>query len=544
MDADRFDTLSRTVITGLGRRRVLRALLGGTLTALLAKLETEARPKKGRRKGHTRGGRRSPVRLRDHGHGRRRGDGNRPSDVSAEKRRKKKKKKKATPSQAASAPPGAPPPPPVPPPSPPPPPPKGGDEAPPCTAESCPLPPGCSRTALDACATALREAVIAEAEPCRQVCQDPTSTVCRDCLTPLVAATLPEAEECVALTCGLPLPPAGDAVARSVPSEQHRATVQAVGEVGAEAWWERKCQTATCCYLDHRECAEDARDEWLICMAGAMAGCVIGGPLCAAAALACMGKLAHDVSRCDARHGCLNGGTCHPGDICCPDSMDILCNGQCCHKSPGLKDADVCCNGQCCARGRTCCNGECRETGSGPWTACGDTCCRGDQECCNGQCRAREQGPWTACGATCCRGGEECCKGQCRPVGSVPCGDKCCWGDEVCCNGVCREKGSTPCGETCCAENQNCCNGACYLKEWGEYSPCGDTCCPEGDICCKGHCYAADAGPWIPCGHSCIDGNVYQCCGGEIVCWKDSKCCGDYCCPGPYRCCEGTCCFS
>lgn len=52
MDADRFDALSKTIMAGLGRRRMLAALLGGPLASLLGSLETEARPKQRQRKGH------------------------------------------------------------------------------------------------------------------------------------------------------------------------------------------------------------------------------------------------------------------------------------------------------------------------------------------------------------------------------------------------------------------------------------------------------------------------------------------------------------
>src|SRR5690348_2435300 len=51
MDADRFDTLSKTVVSGLGRRRMLAALLSGALTALVGRQATEAGSKP-RHTGH------------------------------------------------------------------------------------------------------------------------------------------------------------------------------------------------------------------------------------------------------------------------------------------------------------------------------------------------------------------------------------------------------------------------------------------------------------------------------------------------------------
>jgi hypothetical protein len=289
-------------------------------------------------------------------------------------------------------------------------------------------------------------------------------------LAPYVDGWKDEAEGCVAQACNLPLSARQATVESSSKRKQEASKLRARGQVTAESWWVRQCSTS-CCYLDLMECIEDARDEWGVCMAGAVASCFFSGPLCGGAALACMAKLAYDDAKCHARDGCPDGGSCHEGDTCCPDSFDQMCNGRCCHVPPGGNLSDVCCMGQagltCCTNGASCCNGLCLGDAAGPWTPCGNTCCDPDHQCCSGQCRPKDQGTWTEC-----------------PMPSWP--DRCCDGSEVCCNGSCREIAAGPwieCGDSCCDPDHQCCNGNCYSNVRGPWTTCGDHCCERGTHC-------------------------------------------------------------
>ena len=271
MDGNRFDALTKAVISGVGRRRLLAGLLGGSLASLLAETETEARRKNAQRKRQERD--RETVSAL--------------TSRKKRKRRKRAKKRRSLPCRRdwilARRHPH--------------PHPRhrrqGGDQAPPCTVDSCPLPPECSQQVLEDCSASLQEALLADAEPCRQTCQDPNAAACRECLTPIVAARLPEAKACVAQACGLPLPEPQAPSPSSVTQARQRATAQASGVIIAQGWWTANAQSSVA--MRNRPSAEKMPSKsgsyvWL----GAC-GALIAGPLGGAVLAGCVAKAIYDM---------------------------------------------------------------------------------------------------------------------------------------------------------------------------------------------------------------------------------------------------------
>lgn len=251
----------------------------------------------------------------------------------------------------------------------------GRDEAPPCTADGCPLPPGCSQEIFDACAGSLRDAVMAQAEAeCQTKCQDPETAECRECVRPIVAASVPDAAACAAEACA---PPTAEA----------RASARR-GEVSATAWWTRSCPTA-CCKLEHEQCREDARDVFLQCSVPAVGGAIVAPPAGAIAFMVCVGNYVYEIQRCIARNGCVDGHYCVRDGLCCPEPQ--VCQDDCCFES------QVCCDDGCCWG--TCCNGTCCPSGAGK------VCEGGTCKCASGR---------TPCGSTCCPSSMICDGGVCK----------------------------------------------------------------------------------------------------------------------------------
>jgi hypothetical protein len=405
MDANRFDAFVRSLGLNAARRGLITVLLGGGLASLLATLESEARRHTGRR-----------TQLDD--------------DLSAAKKRKKKckkcgpckqcKKGKCKPKpngtlcaggscQGGAC--------------------RLGDEAPPCTEESCPLPPGCSQDILDDCTSALLEGWLADAEPCRPACQDPDSSDCQQCLEPILAARLPEAAACAVESCS--------SSERRSAGVRHRAQQQAA-QPTPRAWWQRQCDKPTCCYQDLAECTEDTRDEALTCFGAALGAILTTGPAGLAAFVGCAVFVVFQDRKCDTRSGCL-AGSCHEGDICCPyDATYTICNGDCC---PTTKK---CCGQECCDL-----RDECGENGECVLPVCIDP----DHD--------------VPCGDGCCEAGRQCCP---SPDSNVW---KCCRSDAICHVGsgddppACCLPGDKPCHGTCCSGSPQvlCCdkfNGQTY----------------------------------------------------------------------------------
>jgi hypothetical protein len=225
------------------------------------------------------------------------------------------------------------------------------DQAPPCTDESCPLPPECSQQAFDACSDALIEAIIDDVEACQPVCQDVNSAECQACLEPIAAARMPEAEACIAESCGFDLQSSGMA------GDQARKRSD---RLAAEAWFTRTCERP-CCYTAHKACQEDASYQALICTAAAVVAAALSGPGGAVAYAFCLVRLAYGLKQCHDRNACLDGA-CIEGDRCCPRG-EIGCRASCC--SAG---SSCCDNGTCCRSGTHCCPG-------GGCCHDGDTCC-------------------------------------------------------------------------------------------------------------------------------------------------------------------------
>jgi hypothetical protein len=356
MDANRFDALVKTLSLGVARRGMVISLLGGALAPLLASHETAARRHTGRR-AH-----------RDDG-------------LSAEKRKKKKCKKcgsckkckkgkckpkaDGTPCSGGSCQGGAC---------------QPGDQAPPCTDESCPLPPECSQQDFDACSGALVEAIIEDVEACQSVCQDVNSAMCQECLEPIAAARMPEAEACIAESCGL-----GLQSFRMVGVQgSQRSTREA-----KEAWFTRTCERP-CCFTAYKACQEDAAYQSLLCTAAAIVGTALSGPGGAVAYAFCLIRLAYGLKLCYDRNWCVEG-TCIEGDKCCPAGQSG-------------------CGNLCCEPGRTCTTGTyngqprsaCCEPSTDPeltLTLCDGVCClhRAPIICCPGRsnpCTA----PFAGCG--------------------------------------------------------------------------------------------------------------------------------------------------
>lgn len=296
MDADRFDSLVKALSLSAARRGFAAGLLGGGLANLAGLLQGDARSRRGDR------------------------------ELTAEKRKKKKKKKKRKNPQN----------------------PQPQDQAPTCTADACPLPPNCSQSALESCANPLRDAMIADAEPCRAVCSTGNSDTCQACLRPVVEEYQPRVQACVVQSCD----PIG------VP----RALAQADPRVQAEsAWWRRLCDRP-CCPNEFYSCVEDLDHEFLACFGAALFSC-FGGPACGLAMLGCAIRAAYNNTRCHDRYGCVDWGGCNEDGTCCAPRTHACSFGGCCH------NAD-----KCCARSPTgCCpgNSQCMETGIPCCSNCG-----------------------------------------------------------------------------------------------------------------------------------------------------------------------------
>lgn len=217
----------------------------------------------------------------------------------------------------------------------------GGDTAPPCTVESCPLPPGCSDEIFETCGTAVRDALVADAEPCRATCEGGDSLACRACLEPIVLARQADAEACIVESC----------------SSSARASVVDRERAASRAWFERICSKA-CCHSDLQQCQEDARDEWLFEMAGAIIVCFAPPPAgllaCLPTMLGIQARLLYNDQKCQYRFGCEEDGpywgSCGENDTCCPHTF-ASCGDTCCTAS------QTCCfNSWCCSEpGAACC---------------------------------------------------------------------------------------------------------------------------------------------------------------------------------------------
>lgn len=201
----------------------------------------------------------------------------------------------------------------------------GGDQAPACTADSCPLPPECSAPALETCVTALHRQFLLDIEPCRPACAGGDSTDCRACLEPIVAARQPDIQACITESCG-----AGAGAARA-------ADQGVTGESDAD-WWVRLCDTP-CCFRDRQACIQSFSRETAICVVGALVSCAVP-IICAGLLLSCVTRAAYENSKCEGYYGCVNAQFgCRPDNTCCPANQ-------------------AACGETCCAAGRICCNGK------------------------------------------------------------------------------------------------------------------------------------------------------------------------------------------
>jgi hypothetical protein len=303
MDANRFDAFVKALSLSAARRGMLTGLLGGGIATLLITLESEARRRANRH--HAQHDESTAENRKKH-----------------KKKHRKKHKKKGTPPNQ--------------------------DQAPPCTDDSCPLPPGCSDQAFEDCTSALIEAMQADAQVCQLECEDGNSSACRTCLEPILAGWLPEAEACAVESCSSSAP---EAAAR------HRVKAQS-GQTTPKDWWVRLCDKPTCCKRDFDSCWESARDEYLTCMGAALVALFVGGPVAGGiAAAGCLLRLAYNDQRCQARYGCPTGTGCGEGDTCCPNG-GAPCGKYCC---TGGTECASDPNGEpsCCVPGRLACGGGC-----------------------------------------------------------------------------------------------------------------------------------------------------------------------------------------
>ena len=253
-------------------------------------------------------------------------------------------------------------------------------------------------------------------------------------------------------------------------------------------------------------------------------GCIDGGD-CETGLICCNGQCTQPCPA-DVGGGCPPCPNCPPGVPECPSGSgnccsppQICCGSQC--VSPCEDGSCPDCNGACCPSGTTCCGGfGCCPVGN----CCNGFCCADGQSCCGNQCCPDER----CCGNSCCSPGSFCCNGECLAVGSPCCGSNqylcggnCCDNDRDCCDGVCCNSSSaTCCGGSCCS-SQCCRDGNCCDP--------GDTCgCPNGKV------LSADCGCECPGG-----GDV---CGDFGCCAEDERCCaaeGNFCCPESDQCCGG-----
>lgn len=307
MDAQRFDAFVRALGLNSARRGMVAGLLGGGVASLVAALTSEAR-----RRAHRHDGQHE--------------------DLSAEKRKKRKKKKHKKRKKKES--------PPI-------------DEAPPCTADSCPLPPGCSEQVLEGCAAALHEALLADAEPCRSLCEDDAeSPACRECIEPYALARQPDSEACAVESCSSP----------------SRAAAPRAGHTAAREWWTRTCDKP-CCFRELEACKEDAVETYVPCLIASVASCFSpAAPLCPLAIEGCLFKATYDIAKCNARNGCPAFDACKSDNTCCPSGTSA-CNTGCCGSTSRCwscgtvgsqccpSNTKVCCNGTCCSSDNAKCCG-------------------------------------------------------------------------------------------------------------------------------------------------------------------------------------------
>ena len=284
MDAERFDVFAKAIGRGIARRRVLASVAAGALgLGVGGAAPAVAGPEA------------LPLEVQPSG-------SHAPGSVSAEKKRKKRKKKKKGGNPQPNNPnPNNPQP----------------NEPPACTATSCPLPPECSQQELDTCLAPLIASIEAEAEACKDPCQDSESAACQECVAPIAARFQAEALACAEQSCDRSFTPDGMEVGRVV----HRDGVT------AERWWTRTCEKP-CCYLALNACQEDVAVESLVCAAAAVvATAVSGGPGGPIAYGFCAAKLVYSMIRCDSRFNCESKATCMPDNTCCAGTP---CGDRCC----------------------------------------------------------------------------------------------------------------------------------------------------------------------------------------------------------------------
>ena len=381
MDADRFDTLTKTLIAHQTRRATLRLLSGLTLHGPLLHLRLADAAAKKKGKGKKKCG---PC--------------------------KRRKKGRCTPKPNGTSCPG------------------GTCQQGACRGEPSP------GEAFERCmepALAAFEAVIMQCEP---QCGDVNSAACRSCREPGVDAAVAAADACATEAC---LCDVSNAPAESNNTKQAKRAVRAEG-AGCDKAELEKCLARSNRDLGPCLFAVETMRELLACLAENIFG----------------------FNDCIEDFGC-KIGYCRAGDVCCPRSGDVSCNGACC-------DTDQCVT---CVGGV--CNGcelpaRCGSTPSGSrvcqcpsiaFTRCGDKkCCdtRACQTCVDGACQSK-------CGP------EQVCRGELFPTCECPEDDEEC--DKECCK---KDKNQTCCRQlncpaTCRRPVDNGC-GACEFK-------CGGQCC-------------------------------------------------------------------
>lgn len=307
MDADRFDALSKTIVNGLRRRGLLRAVLGGTLPALLASLESEAGPRTSRRKDldHPRHGGTSSHRdeAKRAAHG----------QPHSEGRRKGKKRRKRSPAP--------------------------------------PLPPGCQNC-----------------NDC-QMCQDgacvpdPALEGVR-CLGSGTACGYCQGGQCAASII-LPCPD-GDCPQKGrccsdekFCAEPESPSGYACVPLDACCLNQRKC-AGRC--IDRRFCCDEERPQ---CGQCSELVCRNGFWRCESQRKPCPdGTCVGQDQCCPGQRHCPGETSCIPVDECCPGQ--IRCGGtcidtsvyQCCNDKICWKDS-ACCGDRCCPYPRVCCGTTC-----------------------------------------------------------------------------------------------------------------------------------------------------------------------------------------
>ena len=236
---------------------------------------------------------------------------------------------------------------------------------------------------------------------------------------------------------------------------------------------------------------------------------------------------------------CASGSTCVAGtcsSVSCPNSSDVLYNGQCCSPTCAVNSCgDNGCGGSCgaCANGSSCVNGTCSSS-SGSCPNATDVLYNG--KCCSPTCSdaaghlvnfCGDDGCGGSCGS--CGVGQTCCDGQCTSLNP----------GEICCPHNCPNcTVGTACNPSC--EGKECGYNSCCTSVCGGMSSCPD---PKNPLCSsKGKCVGG-----IPCSTTCVDG--YTCtygfcdCGGFACPNVTDVCVNDTCC-SPTACEKNTCNFN